>query len=118
MQKEAELQGLATIPSIKNLKNPTTTSVSIITPPKVMSQELIKMEWCLKLMPRSINGTQVTLGILEEAKALNIPALWLQPGAEDAAVIKYIEENGLSDRVVLGGPCVLVSGDGIVRSLL
>lgn len=51
-------------------------------------------------------------------KALNIPAVWIQPGAEDAAVIQYIEENGLSDKVVLGGPCVLVDGDAVTRSLL
>lgn len=61
---------------------------------------------------------QVTLGILEQAKALNIPALWLQPGAEDAAVVSYIKENGLEDKVIYGGPCILVEGDGILRSLL
>jgi predicted CoA-binding protein len=60
----------------------------------------------------------VTLGILEQAKALNIPALWLQPGAEDEAVIKYIQDNGLSEKVIYGGPCILVEGDTIARSLL
>lgn len=61
---------------------------------------------------------QITLGILEQAKALNVPALWLQPGAEDEAVITYIKENGLADKVIYGGPCILVEGDGIIRSLL
>lgn len=61
---------------------------------------------------------QITLGILEQAKSLSIPALWLQPGAEDAAVVEYIKENGLSDRVIYGGPCILVQGDDVVRSLL
>lgn len=61
---------------------------------------------------------QITLGILEQAKSLSVPALWLQPGAEDAAVIAYIEENGLVDSVIYGGPCVLVEGDGILKSLL
>ena len=62
--------------------------------------------------------TQVTLGVLEQAKASGVPALWIQPGAEDAAVIKYIEENGLQDKVIYGGPCILVEGDNIIQSLL
>ena len=61
--------------------------------------------------------TQVTLGILQSAKELNVPALWLQPGAEDDAVRDYIKEAGLEDRVILGGSCILVEGDGILRSL-
>ena len=42
-----------------------------------------------------------------------MPALWLQPGAEDDAVKSYIHTNGLDDRVIYGGPCILVEGDGI-----
>lgn len=61
---------------------------------------------------------KVTLGILQQAKELDIPALWLQPGAEDSTVIAYINEHGLADRVIYGGPCILVEGDDIVRSLL
>ena len=61
---------------------------------------------------------QITLGILEKAKELNVPAMWLQPGAEDDAVVSYIKENGLEDKVIYGGPCILVEGDGIIRSLL
>ena len=61
---------------------------------------------------------QVTLGILEEAKNLGIPALWLQPGAEDDAVRKYVEEAGMQERVILGGPCVLVLGEGLIKSQL
>lgn len=60
----------------------------------------------------------MTLTILDQAKLLSVPALWLQPGAEDEAVIKYIKEQGLSDRVIYGGPCILVEGDGIKKSLL
>ncbi|KAI0823422.1 NAD-P-binding protein [Trametes gibbosa] len=92
--KEDELEGLKTIRAITELPAPTETSISIITPPKI------------------------TLGVLEQAKALNIPALWLQPGAEDATVISYVKENGLEDKVIYGGPCILVEGDGIIRSLL
>lgn len=64
-----------------------------------------------------MNTSQITIGLLEQAKALGIPALWLQPGADDESVVKYIEENGLSDKVIYGGPCVLVEGDGILESL-
>ncbi|KAG8853811.1 hypothetical protein FRB96_007951 [Tulasnella sp. 330] len=93
LKKEAELEGVKTIASITDLPSPTTTSISIITPPKV------------------------TLGILKEAKALSIPAVWLQPGAEDAGVVEYVREH-LSDNVVIGGPCILVNGDGLLRSQL
>ncbi|KAI0338294.1 NAD-P-binding protein [Trametopsis cervina] len=92
--KEDELEGIATLRTLSDLPSPTETSVSIITPGKI------------------------TLGILEQAKALDIPALWLQPGAEDDAVIQYIKDNGLSEKVIYGGPCILVEGDGIIRSLL
>ena len=60
----------------------------------------------------------MTLTILDQTKLLSVPAIWLQPGAEDDAVIKYIKEQGLSDRVIYGGPCILVEGDGIKKSLL
>lgn len=60
---------------------------------------------------------KVTLGILQQAKDLDVPAIWLQPGAEDEAVVKYIKENGLADRVVYGGPCILVQGDDIRNQL-
>ncbi|THH23207.1 hypothetical protein EUX98_g7967 [Antrodiella citrinella] len=92
--KEDELEGVATIRALSDLPNPAETSVSIITPAKI------------------------TLGLLEQAKALSIPALWLQPGAEDPAVIKFIQDNGLSEKVIYGGPCILVEGDGIIKSLL
>ena len=59
----------------------------------------------------------MTLGILETAKELGIRALWLQPGAEDESVINYIKDSGLEDRVILGGPCILVEGDGIIQGL-
>ncbi|KZW01831.1 NAD(P)-binding protein [Exidia glandulosa HHB12029] len=91
--KEPELEGLKTVKALAALPDPAHTSVSVITPPAV------------------------TLGVLREAKALGVPALWIQPGAEDAAVRSYIEEAGLTDRVVLGGPCVLVLGDGILAGL-
>ncbi|KZP34446.1 NAD-P-binding protein [Athelia psychrophila] len=92
--KNDELEGIPAVRTLANLSAPAETSVSIITNPKI------------------------TLGLLQQAKDLAIPALWLQPGAEDAAVIAYINANGLGDKVIYGGPCILVDGDRVVQSLL
>jgi len=92
--KEASLEGINTVKSLSELPNPTKTSVSITTPPKI------------------------TLSILQEGQKLGIPALWVQPGAEDEAVRQYITDNELSDKIILGGPCVLADGEGVLRSLL
>lgn len=48
---------------------------------------------------------------------LGIPALWLQPGADDETIVQYIQDNGLADKVIYGGPCVLVEGGAILESL-
>jgi len=56
--------------------------------------------------------------LLQQARELNIPSLWLQPGAEDDAVTSYIRANGLEDKVLYGGPCILVEGDGIRKKSL
>ncbi|KAH9948624.1 NAD-P-binding protein [Amylocystis lapponica] len=92
--KENELQGVPTVRAVADLPLPAETSISVITPPKI------------------------TLGVLEQAKAASTPALWLQPGTVDDTVIAYIKENALEDKVIYGGPCILVSGDGILKSLL
>ncbi|KIK69217.1 hypothetical protein GYMLUDRAFT_152530 [Collybiopsis luxurians FD-317 M1] len=94
-QKETELEGVATIKSIRELPSPTTTSVSIVTPSKI------------------------TLELLKAAKELGIPALWIQPGAADPTVIRYIKdpENGMENKVIYGGSCVLTEGDGIRANL-
>jgi len=55
----------------------------------------------------------VTLDVLKKAKDLNVPGLWLQPGAESEEVVSFIKENGLEDRVIYGGPCILVEGDNL-----
>ncbi|KAG7098278.1 hypothetical protein E1B28_000241 [Marasmius oreades] len=89
--REVELEGIRTIKSLEGLPLPSSTSVSIITPPPV------------------------TLNILKQAKALGVPYLWLQPGAEDASVINFIEENALN--VIYGGPCILRDGDEIRHEL-
>ncbi|KIJ40958.1 hypothetical protein M422DRAFT_60540 [Sphaerobolus stellatus SS14] len=92
--KEDNLEGIATLRKLSDLPSPSTTSVSIITP------------------------GPVTLNLLKEAKELGIPSLWLQPGAENDDVKNYIAEAALSDKVILGGPCVLVEGEAIIKSLL
>ncbi|PCH36028.1 NAD(P)-binding protein [Wolfiporia cocos MD-104 SS10] len=92
--KENELEGVQTIHSLTGLPDPASTAVHIITPAKV------------------------TLGLLQQVRALNVPAVWLQPGAEDESVIAYIKENGLEDKAIYGGPCVLEEGDGVLKSYL
>ena len=60
---------------------------------------------------------QVTLGVLKAAKELNVPAVWCQPGTVDDECEAYIKDNDMSERVISGGPCVLVMGDAILSSL-
>jgi len=88
--KESELQGITAVRSLADLPSPKTTSVSIVTPPKV------------------------TLGVLKLVKELDVPYAWVQPGAEDEAVIAYINDEGLADRVVFSGPCALALGPKIL----
>lgn len=112
-QKEDELAGVTAVRTLADLPDPTHTSVSIITNPKV--------RWLIPLLVYSFGLTSVpkiTLGLLEQAKALNIPTVWLQPGAEDETVVSFIKENGLEGKAIYGGPCVLVEGDTILKSLL
>ncbi|KFZ02963.1 hypothetical protein V502_11348 [Pseudogymnoascus sp. VKM F-4520 (FW-2644)] len=80
------------VKSLSALPSPKTTAVSIITPPKI------------------------TQKVLEEAKGLGVPAVWLQPGTFDGDVMAYAKENF---GVAVGGEggggsegwCVLVDGD-------
>jgi hypothetical protein len=60
---------------------------------------------------------QITLGLLEQAKVLGIPSLWLQPGTDDESVVSFINENNLTDKVIYGGPCVLREGQELLASL-
>ncbi|PKY01425.1 NAD(P)-binding protein [Aspergillus campestris IBT 28561] len=81
-----------TVASPSKLPSPTQTSLSVVTPPAV------------------------TLALLQEAHAVGIPAVWLQPGTFNDAVIQYARENFAA--VVAGdggrgfeGWCVLVDGE-------
>lgn len=91
--KVSEVLGIKCAKSLSELPDPTHTSVSVVVPPKVGV-----MLW---LSITLINLTQATLEILSQAKTLGIFALWLQPGAEDDAVVQFIEADAeLKERCV------------------
>jgi predicted CoA-binding protein len=70
----------------------------------------------LRELPGPVDGVSVivpparSLRVLDDALAAGIDLLWLQPGAEDAAVLAHGRKLGLS--LIAGGPCVLVSLHG------
>lgn len=76
-----EVEGLAAFPDLASLPEPV-LGLSIITPPPV------------------------TEGLVEDAAAVGIPRLWMQPGAESQRALARAEELGLE--VIAGGPCLLV----------
>lgn len=80
--KEAEIEGLRTVPDLASLPVPV-HGLSIITPPAITEQ------------------------LIEEAHAAGIPRVWMQPGAESPRAIARARELGID--VIAGGPCVLVS---------
>ncbi|ORX37054.1 hypothetical protein BD324DRAFT_650667 [Kockovaella imperatae] len=44
--------------------------------------------------------------------------VWFQPGAGDSGEIKqFVKDNSLEDRIILGGPCILVSGESVLETL-
>lgn len=86
--KEAEVESLRAVGSLREVSDPAETGLSIITPPKV------------------------TLDILKLGKELGFTRFWLQPGAEDKAVLDYAKEADLD--IIAGGPCILVQGPGLL----
>lgn len=80
--KETVVEGLKCVASLTALAKKD-VAVSIITPPAI------------------------TLKVVQEAVALGIQHIWMQPGAESAEAITLAEENGLN--VIAGGPCLLVA---------
>lgn len=82
-----------TVATLSDLKDPEETSISVITPPPV------------------------TLKTLEEAKAVGIKAVWLQPGAFDQEVEMFARENfkavlaGVPNSQAHNGWCILVDGE-------
>ncbi len=79
---EGEIERLAAYPGLA--ATPVTPrAVSIITPPPVTEK------------------------VVEDAIALGIAHLWMQPGAESSLAVERAEEAGIS--VISGGPCLLVT---------
>ncbi|MEM6259981.1 MAG: CoA-binding protein [Planctomycetota bacterium] len=76
-----EIEGLKAYPDLASLPE-TPHAVSIITPPAVTER------------------------VVEEAVALGIKHVWMQPGAASAKAVAHALENGVN--VVANGPCVLV----------
>jgi predicted CoA-binding protein len=76
-----EIEGLTAYPTLAALPEPA-RALSIITPP------------------------EITEAIVEEAAALGIRHLWMQPGAESARALELAAQHGLA--CIAGGPCILV----------
>jgi predicted CoA-binding protein len=79
------IEGLATIPSIKQLTNPSKTSLSVITPPEITKQ------------------------VLKDAAELGIKHVWLQPGSEPTPLPTHPELNIIQDCILVSGERMLHS---------
>ncbi|KAJ7017294.1 NAD(P)-binding protein [Mycena alexandri] len=65
----SESQGISCLDTLASLPDPAHTSISIVTQPAV------------------------TLQILQQASALGILAVWIQPGAQDDAVLQFLNST-------------------------
>ena len=77
----AQIEGLAAYGDLGTLPEPV-HGISVITPPRIS-------EW-----------------VIEQAAALGIEQVWMQPGAESIAAIARAEAAGMS--VIADGSCILV----------
>lgn len=75
------IEGLEAYPDLASLPV-VPHGVSIITPPTITEQ------------------------VVQEAVALGVKHLWMQPGAESASAVRFARENGVN--VLAYGPCALV----------
>jgi hypothetical protein len=83
----------ATTASPTKLDDPSSYSISVITPPAVTKQ------------------------LLKEAKEVGVPAVWLQPGSFDQEVLEFARKEFKAAIAGDGGRggegwCVLVDGEG------
>ncbi|EST07727.1 CoA-binding [Kalmanozyma brasiliensis GHG001] len=92
--KEPEIENIATQPDVAHFLEKAGTSaenvaISVVTPPR-------------------ISLAVVQKGLQEQG----VSTFWLQPGAEDADLISWVKSQPdlIQDRVIYGGPCILVSG--------
>jgi predicted CoA-binding protein len=76
-----EVEGLKAYPNLASLPTPV-HGVSVITPPRV------------------------TESIIEQAGAIGVKHIWLQPGAKSELAIERAKELGIN--VIYGGPCILI----------
>jgi len=76
-----EIEGLKAYPDLASLPI-VPDAVSIITPPTISER------------------------VVEQAVALGVGHVWMQPGAESGRAVALAKENDVN--VVFGGPCVLV----------
>ena len=79
--KEDQVEGVHCVASVADLPE-IVASISIITPPTVTEK------------------------VVEAAAAKGIKNIWMQPGAESPAAVKFCEDNGLN--VIADGSCILV----------
>ncbi|KAJ1561250.1 hypothetical protein HK405_004485 [Cladochytrium tenue] len=93
--KTPSILGVPCAASLRALPDPRTISLSVVTPPAV------------------------TLAVLNDARDLGVPLVWLQPGAEASPeVAEWLRAHAAAvtptapSVVISGGPCVLVLGDG------
>jgi len=77
-----EIEGVACVASVSDLPDQV-KSISVITPP------------------------QVTEKIVPLAVARGIENIWMQPGAQSAAAVRYCEERGIN--LIADGTCILVT---------
>lgn len=84
--------------SLSELPEPTKTSISVVVPPKVGLDHpaIDNFAYVFQL--------QAALEVLHQAKDLGIFGIWLQPGAEDSAVVQYIQDANLEDRCIHSTP--------------
>ena len=80
--RETEIEGVAAYRRLADVPRPP-EAISVVTPPPV------------------------TESLVEEAAAMEIRRIWMQPGAESAAAIRRCAELGID--VIAGGPCLLVA---------
>lgn len=92
--KEAEIENIRTQRDVAHFLDTAGTTadkiaISVVTPPK-------------------ISLAVVQKGLQEQG----IATFWLQPGAEDADLISWVKSqpNAIQERIIYGGPCILVSG--------
>ena len=78
---ETQIEGIDCVASVADLPDGV-NSISVITPPKITEK------------------------VVEQAVAKGIQNIWMQPGAESPAAVRFCQEQGLN--VIADGTCLLV----------